>query len=210
MAIYFIFHQTCYNDLKDKSFLTFSQTTNFIFFQIERVCTRQLLNSIKMAQSSLNRIEKIVGKGEIACSVQYLFFSHSVFERHCRFTKTKVNEKMMNDCRHFLLFQQCFLPFKNKLTKSHLFSGLQTLSILTKLTFHLVKRSGCLNPFPHNDNFWRPWETSLLKTLWEKEKLLLFPQCFLPVWITCCHIRQIWNCRLQTLSVWKSLKFVVW
>ena len=28
------------------------------------------------------------------------------------------------------------------------------------------------NPFPHNDTFWRPWETSLLKTLWEKEKLL--------------------------------------
>ena len=30
-----------------------------------------------------------------------------------------------------------------------------------------------LNPFPHNDTFWRPWETSLLKTLWEKEKLLI-------------------------------------
>ena len=28
-------------------------------------------------------------------------------------------------------------------------------------------------PFPHNDAFWRPWETSLLKTLWEKEKLLV-------------------------------------
>ena len=41
------------------------------------------------------------------------------------------------------------------------------------------------------------------------EQFLLFPQCFLPVWITFCHFRQIWNCRLQTLSVWKSLKFVV-
>ena len=30
-----------------------------------------------------------------------------------------------------------------------------------------------LNPFPHNDTFWCPRETSLLKTLWEKEKLLL-------------------------------------
>ena len=27
--------------------------------------------------------------------------------------------------------------------------------------------------FPHNDTFRRPWETSLLKTLWEKEKLLI-------------------------------------
>ena len=23
------------------------------------------------------------------------------------------------------------------------------------------------------------------------EQFLLFPQCFLPVWITCCHLRQI-------------------
>ena len=30
-----------------------------------------------------------------------------------------------------------------------------------------------INPFPHNDTFWRPWETSLLKILWEKEKLLV-------------------------------------
>ena len=30
-----------------------------------------------------------------------------------------------------------------------------------------------LNPFPHSDTFWCPWETSLLKTLWEKEKLLV-------------------------------------
>ena len=29
------------------------------------------------------------------------------------------------------------------------------------------------NPFPNNDTFWCPWETSLLKTLWEKEKLLV-------------------------------------
>ena len=42
------------------------------------------------------------------------------------------------------------------------------------------------------------------------EQFPLFPQCFLPIWITFFHFRQIWNCRLQTLSVWKSLKFVVW
>ena len=30
-----------------------------------------------------------------------------------------------------------------------------------------------VNPFPYNDTFWCPWETSLLKTLWEKEKLLI-------------------------------------
>ena len=42
------------------------------------------------------------------------------------------------------------------------------------------------------------------------EQFLLFPQCFLSFKITFCHFHQIWNCRLQILSVWKSLKFVVW
>ena len=42
-----------------------------------------------------------------------------------------------------------------------------------------------------------------------KEQFLLFPQCFLPFWRTFCHFHLIWNCRLQTLSVWNSLKFVV-
>ena len=39
------------------------------------------------------------------------------------------------------------------------------------------------------------------------EQFRLFPQCFLPVF---CHLHQVQNCRLQSLSVWKSLKFVVW
>ena len=42
------------------------------------------------------------------------------------------------------------------------------------------------------------------------EQFLLFPHCFLPFWRTVCHFHQIWNCRPQILSVWKSLKFVVW
>ena len=72
------------------------------------------------------------------------------------------------------------------------------------------------NTFPNKPCFLHVCSTSLLKTLREKKKLLVtsnfsfFPQCFLPVWITFCHFRQIGNCRLQTLSVWKTLKFVVW
>ena len=30
-----------------------------------------------------------------------------------------------------------------------------------------------VNPFSHSDTFRRPWETTLLKTLWEKETLLI-------------------------------------
>ena len=72
------------------------------------------------------------------------------------------------------------------------------------------------NPFPNKSWLLCVCITRLLKTLWEKEKLLVtsnfsfFPQCFLPVWRTVSHFHQIWNCCLQTLSVWKSLKFVVW
>ena len=42
------------------------------------------------------------------------------------------------------------------------------------------------------------------------EQFLLFPQCFLPVWRTFCHFHKIRHCRLPTVSVWKSLKFVDW
>ena len=74
----------------------------------------------------------------------------------------------------------------------------------------LLSLSFC-NPFPNKPQFLRVCSTSLLKTLWEKEKLLLtsnfsFFQCFLPVRRTFCHFHQTLNCRLQTLSVWKSKK----
>ena len=42
------------------------------------------------------------------------------------------------------------------------------------------------------------------------EQFLIFPQCFLALWRNFCHFHQICNCVLQILSVWKSLKFVVW
>ena len=42
------------------------------------------------------------------------------------------------------------------------------------------------------------------------EQFLPFPQCFLPFWRTFRHFHQSWHCRLRTLSVWKSLKLVVW
>ena len=41
------------------------------------------------------------------------------------------------------------------------------------LLFSVFSTAIYINPFPHNDTFRRPWETSLLKTLWEKEKLLV-------------------------------------
>ena len=70
------------------------------------------------------------------------------------------------------------------------------------------------NPFPNKPWFLHVCITSHLKTLClhhaHHEQFLLFPQCFLSFLKTFHHFYQIWNCRLQTLSVWKSLNFVVW
>ena len=54
-----------------------------------------------------------------------------------------------------------------------------------------------LNPFPNKPWFLSVWSTSLLKTLWEKEKLLIMSNfsfslsVFLPVWRTFYHFHRI-------------------
>ena len=72
------------------------------------------------------------------------------------------------------------------------------LAILMSLQILVAGKWMSCNPFQN-----KPWflhvcnSTSLLKTLWEKDKLLVtsnssfFPPCFLPIWITFCHFRQI-------------------
>ena len=73
-----------------------------------------------------------------------------------------------------------------------------------------------LNPFPNKPWFLRVCSTCHLKTLWGKgeiaryEQFLLFSQYFQQVQKTSCRFHQIWNYHLQTLSVWKGVKFVVW
>ena len=50
-----------------------------------------------------------------------------------------------------------------------------------------------LNPFPHNDTLGnKPFEnTAGIGGIAHNEQFLLFPQSFLPVWLTCCHFCQI-------------------
>ena len=54
------------------------------------------------------------------------------------------------------------------------------------------------------------WKHCGKRRIARNEQFLLFLQCFLPVYRTFCHYHPIWNCRLQTLSVWHSPRFVVW
>ena len=67
-------------------FLTHYQTTNFRFFQTERVCRRQFQfheNEKKLSK----QVENTVGKGEIA----RFFFSLSVFKRFVSQGRQKVS-----------------------------------------------------------------------------------------------------------------------
>ena len=73
-----------------------------------------------------------------------------------------------------------------------------------------------LNPFQAKPWFLLVCSTSLFENtvlkgeIARNEQFLLFPQCFLPVWRTLRNFHETLNCRLQTLSVWKIVKFVVW
>ena len=88
-----------------------------------------------------------------------------------------------------------------------------------KMTRNIVhnKIVCAFNPFPNKPWFLRVCSTSLLKTMWEKEKLCVtckaispFPTVFSTNMENFLPFHQTQYCRLQTLSVWKSLKFVIW
>ena len=74
-------------------------------------------------------------------------------------------------------------------------------NIVVKEKFHVRD----VNPFPHNDTFWWVWQRSLLKTLWEKEKLLIqaissFPTIFSTLSKTEIVI-------FVTFVIWKCFQF---
>ena len=113
-----------------------------------------------------------------------------------------------------------FSPFPTMLSKGFLPRVIKSWDCVVKSELFIVNnkifRLIQFNLFPNMPWFLRVCSTCLLKKQLEKENLLvtsnfsLFPQCFLPILGTFGHFHQICNCRLQTLSVWKRLKFVVW
>ena len=71
------------------------------------------------------------------------------------------------------------------------------------------------NPFQNKPIFLHVRSTNLLKTLRigeiaHNEQFLLFTKCFLPFQRAYYHFYRIWDCHLQILLFWKSLKFVLW
>ena len=87
--------------------------------------------------------------------------------------------------------------------------------VKTELVWERVNINSILNTFPNKRLFLRVCSTSLLKTLWKKEKFFVtsyffFPHSILYLFWEISAIQQIRNRRLLTLSVWMSLIFVVW
>ena len=112
------------------------------------------------------------------------------------------------------IVKQMYSIFLVKTTKEQAWAWMMSGFIV--LLHHNVSYRSFVNPFPNKSRFLRFCSTSLLENpvakgeIARNEQFLLFPQCFLPILRTFCHCHQIQNCRLQTLSVWKSLNFVVW
>ena len=78
-----------------------------------------------------------------------------------------------------------------------------------KALAEVLTHSHTMTPFdaPGNKRF----ENTMGKgEISRNQQFLLFPQCLIPVYRTFCYFHQIQNCRLQTLSFWKSLKYILW
>ena len=67
---------------------------------------------------------------------------------------------------------QDFLQFSAMFSKGFLYRVGKSCDVWY-VHYILLQKNILFNPFPHNNTFLRPWETSLLKTLCEKEKLLV-------------------------------------
>ena len=127
-----------------------------------------------------------------------------------------------NDSDHIKLQQNVEFYFISTCTKFIVSTVAHTIyrssTLYQMLQKETISWGRMFNPFPNKPWFLRIRIMSLLKTLWEKEKLLVTSNfsfslsVFLPVWITCFSFHQAQNCRLQTLSFWKCLihVFVVW
>ena len=183
----------------------------------------------KLKLSVLERAENIVGIGENEYWLQAYLFSNNVF----KIFLLRIAKSLDYMVNAFLPKQQNFWLFKIQSTCRWL-NKCDSKFCFRKGRKHFGKRRKCWLPafFPFLKMFskdlflkgclttqWhlltplgnKPFENTVGKgEIARNEQLLLFPQCFLPVWITFCRSRQMWNCCLQTFLVWKSLKFVVW
>ena len=142
--------------------------TNFRLFQTETVYRRQFQIKWKFDENfrKLNKqAENTVGKGEIARYEQFLLFPQSFQKWHA--LQTGLVWKRVTDSERFWPMSACM-----DCMGSH-----QPILVVNALSsyFHMALsiQLWFINPLPNKPRFSHVCSTSLLKTLWEKEKLLI-------------------------------------
>ena len=135
-----------------------------------------------------------MGKGEIAHNEEFLLFplhfylfggTFGHFHRtwHCHLQTLSVWKSLkfvfwesicrwQRKCYSAISFGKGRKHFGNE-RKSCIRAFSPFSQMFTKVSFPVQLKLGFVNPFPHSDTFWCPRETSVLKTQWEKEKLLI-------------------------------------
>ena len=108
--------------------------------------------------------------------------------------------------QHFLLFPQCF----SSLHKTNFTFGF-ILNLPSANAFNLSSERFCRLALVLTCLRHKSFENTVGKgEIANNEQFLLLPQSFLLILRTFYHFYQIENCRLQTISVLKSLKFFLW
>ena len=159
------------------------------------------------------------------CDIKFMIKSFSSFSNKPWFLRvcstSIVNTVGKGEIAHseqFLLFQQCFLPVWRTGCNFHwtwnclpLFYLFFFFSVWKSLKFVLWQS---INPFPKKPWILRVWSASLLKTLWEKEKLLItsnfsfFHSVFYPLELYAIFIKiEIFVCKLFQFGRVQNLSF---
>ena len=158
--------------LWSKAVNSFTKRPFFRLVQIESICRRQFI------WSSNDDLCLWLGRTHCGKRKKCWFPAFSPFPT--MFSKTLFLSVVKSDC----------------VVKGLSRSDIPTWKVTAIIRHFLKLYNNCigweLNVFSlthsHNDTFWHPWETSLLKTLWEKEKLLatsnfsFSPSVFCPFW----------------------------
>ena len=119
----------------------------------------------------------------------YDTFTIDVIYAHCKISHARAKKDLIDFCdgEWWWMMTSSMMIGNNMITRS----------IKSSVSTNIPTQWRLLMPLGN-----KPFENTVGKgEIARKKQFLLFPQCFLPVWITFFHFRQIWNCCLQTLSV---------
>ena len=162
-----------------------------------------------------------MGKGEIAHDEQFLLFPQC-FQKTC----------IANTLKPGLVWERVKAPSHLRIFLTSPYGchiSVKVHGLLRSGHFYVLLTSNwCpFNPFPNSPGFY----VSAVQAFWKhfgKRRNCLYRAIspFLTLFshrlekitdifikfeiVVCKHFYQIWNCRLQTLTVWESLKVVIW